>query len=61
MLGDVRALVEKHLTAEYARNSPGGSLPGCCGARQRKEDAAELSTAPQIVLESRVSSTVHVE
>jgi hypothetical protein len=49
-LGDVRALVEKHLPAEYRRKFTWRQLAGMLRrAAEGKEDAAELSTALQIV------------
>ena len=50
-LGDVRALVEKHLPAEYRTKFTWRQLAGMLRrAAEGKEDAAELSTALQIVL-----------
>ena len=51
-LGDVRALVEKHLPAEYRTKFTWRQLAGMLrrAAAEGKEDAAELSTALQIVL-----------
>jgi hypothetical protein len=50
-LGDVRALVEKHLPAEYRTKFTWRQLAGLLRrAAEGKEDAAELSTALQIVL-----------
>jgi len=50
-LGDVRALVEKHLPAEYRTKFTWRQLAGMLRrATEGKEDAAELSTALQIVL-----------
>ena len=45
-LGDVRALVEKHLPAEYRTKFTWRQLAGMLRrAAEGKEDAAELSTA----------------
>jgi hypothetical protein len=50
-LGDVRALVEKHLPAEYRTKFTWRQLAGMLRrAAEGKEEAAELSTALQIVL-----------
>ena len=50
-LGDVRALVERHLPAEYRTKFTWRQLAGMLRrAAEGKEDAAELSTALQIVL-----------
>ena len=50
-LGDVRALVEKHLPAEYRTKFTWRQLAGMLRrVAEGKEDAAELSTALQIVL-----------
>ena len=47
---DVRALVEKHLPAEYRAEFTWRQLAGMLQrAAEGKEDAAELSTALQIV------------
>jgi hypothetical protein len=51
-LGDVRALVEKHLPAEYRTKFTWRKLAGMLRrAAEGKEDAAELSTALQLVLQ----------
>jgi hypothetical protein len=50
-LGDGRALVERHLPAEYRTKFTWRQLAGMLRrAAEGKEDAAELSTALQIVL-----------
>lgn len=49
-LGDVRALVEKHLPPEYRTKFSWRQLAGMLRrAAEGKEDVAEVSTAPQIV------------
>ena len=49
-LGDVRALVEKHLPAEYRTKFTWRQLAGLLRrAAEGKEDVAEVSTALQIV------------
>jgi hypothetical protein len=49
-LGDVRALVEKHLPAEYRTKFTWRQLAGMLRrAAEGKEDVAEVSTALQIV------------
>ena len=50
-LADVRALIEKHLPAEYRAKFGSRQLAGMLRrAAQGKEDAAEVSTAWQMVL-----------
>jgi hypothetical protein len=51
-LADVRALVEKHLPAEYCAKFTWRHLAGLLWrAAQGQEDAAEVATARQIVLQ----------
>ena len=50
-LGDVRALVEKHLPAEYRTKFPWRQFAGTLRrAAEGNEDAAEVATALLIVL-----------
>ena len=50
-LADVRALIEKHLRAEYRAKFTWRQLAGMLRrAAQGQEDAAEVSTALQMVL-----------
>jgi hypothetical protein len=51
-LADVRALVEKHLPAEYrAKIHLASARRAACARRAGKEDAAEVAAALQIVLQ----------